>query len=231
MPHSTATRLLIPVIADLSAAAAAATVAGGLIGAFFTGGLSALLGAGAALALKLAIREALELLVSQLIDLAEGEVLAKLEGLFDDTTSSGGRDKTGALLPAGLDSVGQDLWIEFAEFADAIDQLGREQGKLQDKKKSFGGKRGKRSLVAKKDDRFAKFGAAIDKAEDKVEATAHSMQKEIEKNVEGIDKTKKSNDESEKDVKKDMEGCSPGKKDGDGKDVPMYLLAKDGTVQ
>ncbi|WP_405509930.1 hypothetical protein OG323_32195 [Streptomyces cyaneofuscatus] len=223
----------VAVIADLSAAAAAVT--GGLVGAFFTGGLSALLGAGAALALKLAIREALELLVSQLIDLAvekiEGEVLAKLEGLFDDTTSSGGRDKTGALLPEGLDSVGQDLWIEFAEFADAIDQLGREQGKFQDKKKNFGDKRGKRSLVAKKDDRFAKFGAAIDKAEDKVEATAHSMQKEIEKNVEGIDKTKKSNDETEKDVKKDMEGCGPGKKDSDGKDVPMYLLAKDGTVQ
>lgn len=223
----------VAVIADLSAAAAA--VAGGVIGAIFTGGLSALLGAGAALALKIAVREAIDLLVSQLIDLAvekiEGEVLSKLEGLFDDTTSSGGHDKNGALLPEGLDSVGQDLWIEFAEFADAIDQLGREQGRLQDKKKNFGDKRAKRSLVTKKDDRFAKFGAAIDKAEDKVESTAHKMHKEIENNVDGLDKTKRSNGDIDKGVKDKVDGCSPGKKDGDGKDVPMYLLSKDGTVQ
>nr|WP_037831685.1 hypothetical protein [Streptomyces sp. NRRL S-325] len=222
----------IAVIADLSAAAA---VAGGLIGAIFTGGLSALLGAGAALALKMAVREAIDLLVSQLIDLAvekiEGEILTKLEGLFDDTTSSQGHDKNGALLPEGLDSVGQDLWIEFAEFADAIDQLGKEQGKLHDKKKNFKDNRSKRSLVTKKDDRFAKFGAAIDKAEDKVEATAHSMHKEIEKNVTGLDKTKRSNDETDKHVKGEVDACSPGKKDDDGKDVPMYLLSKDGTVQ
>ncbi|MFB4427057.1 nucleic acid/nucleotide deaminase domain-containing protein [Streptomyces sp. QL37] len=223
----------VAVIADLSAAAAA--VAGGLIGAIFTGGLSALLGAAAALALKMAVREAIDLLVSQLIDIAvekiEGEILAKLEGLFDDTTSSQGHDKNGTLLPEGLDSVGQDLWIEFAEFADAIDQLGKEQGKLHDKKKNFKDKRSKRSLVTKKDDRFAKFGAAIDKAEDKVEATAHSMHKEIEKNVTGLDKTKRSNDETDKHVKGEVDACSPGKKDDDGKDVPMYLLSKDGTVQ
>ncbi|MCX4514513.1 hypothetical protein OHA27_30155 [Streptomyces sp. NBC_01619] len=223
----------VAVIADLGTAAAAVT--GGLIGAIFTGGLSALIGAGAALALKMAIREAIDLLVSQLVDLAvekiEGEILTKLEGLFDDTTASGGRDKNGSLLPEGSSAVGQDLWIEFAEFADAIDQLGKEHGRLHDKKKTFGDKRAKRSLVTKKDDRFAKFGAAIDKAEDKVESTAVKMHKEIEKNVDGLDKTKRTNDGTDKDVKEKVDGCSPRRKDGDGKDVPMYLLAKDGTVQ
>jgi hypothetical protein len=220
----------VVVIADLGTAAAAVT--GGLIGAIFTGGLSALIGAGAALALKMAVREAIDLLVSQLVDLAvekiEGEVLSKLEGLFDDEVTSGGRDRNGALLPEGSDAMGQELWIEFAEFADAIDQLGKEHGRFKDKKKNFGDKRAKRSLVTKKDDRFAKFGAAIDKAEDKVESTAVKMHKEIEKNVHGLDKTKRTNDDKDKEIKERLKKCGP---DTDGDDVPMYLLSKDGTVQ
>ncbi|MET9438731.1 nucleic acid/nucleotide deaminase domain-containing protein [Streptomyces sp. NPDC006551] len=221
----------VAVIADLGAAAAAVT--GGIVGAIFTGGLSALIGAGAALALKIAVREAIDLLVSQLIDLAvekiEGEVLTKLEGLFDDTMSSEGRDEKGALLPEGSDALGQDLWIEFAEFADAIDQLAKEHGRFEEKKQGFGDKRAKRSLVTKKDDRFAKFGAAIDKAEDKVESTAVKMHKEIEKNVDGLDKTKRSNDENEQKNKDKFKSCDKG--DGDDDAVPMYLLSKDGTVQ
>ncbi|NUK27624.1 WXG100-like domain-containing protein [Streptomyces lunaelactis] len=219
----------VAVIADLSAAAA--SIAGGIIGAIFTGGLTALLGAAAALALKLAIREAIDLLVEQLIDLAvekvEGEIMSKLEGLFDVEAISGGRDRNGALLPEGSDAMGQELWIEFAEFADAIDQLGEEHGRFKDKKKKFGDKRDKRSLVTKKDDRFAKFGTAIDKAEDKVESTAVKMHKEIEKNVDGLDKTKRTNDENDKHTKKEIDKCHP---DADG-DTRMYLLSKDGTVQ
>ncbi|NWF29409.1 hypothetical protein HW130_24655 [Streptomyces sp. PKU-EA00015] len=220
------------IIGDLTAAAA--TITGSVIAAFFTGGLTALLGAAAAAALKVAVREAIDLLVQQLVDLAvekiEAEVLSKLEGLFDDKVESGGHDENGKLLPKGSDAVGQDLWIEFAEFADAIEQLGKEHGRFQDKKTKFDGRREKRSIVSKKDDRFSKFGQAIDKAEDKVESTTLKMSKEIEKNVDGLDKTKKSNDSTDKDVKDKIDKCDYKKLRHDD-DVPMYLLSKDGTVQ
>ncbi|MFE2746680.1 nucleic acid/nucleotide deaminase domain-containing protein [Streptomyces scopuliridis] len=220
------------IIADLTAAAA--TITGSVIAAFFTGGLTALIGAAAAAALKLAVREAIDLLIQQLVDLAvekiEAQVLSKLEGLFDDEVSSGGRGTDGKLLPEGSDAMGQDLWIEFAEFADAIDQLGKEHGRFKDKKSKFDGKREKRSLVSKKDDRFSKFGTAIDKAEEKVESTTVKMSKELEKNVTGLDKTKRSNDSTDKDIR-DRIGPCDYKKLRRGDDVPMYLLAKDGSVQ
>lgn len=213
--------------------ASAATVTGGIVGAFFTGGLTALLSAAAVAALKQAVKEAIDLLVSKLVDLAvqkiEGEVMGLLEGLFDGSTTSGGRGRNGKPLPEGSTALGQELWIEFAEFEDAIAELGQEHERFTDKKDRFTGKRQKRSLVSKKDDRFAKFGAAIDKAEDKVEQSAHRMQKELEKNVEGLDKTKRSNDRNEKDTKDDFDRC---RRDGDDDDdVPMYLLNADGSVK
>ncbi|MEU9608623.1 nucleic acid/nucleotide deaminase domain-containing protein, partial [Streptomyces sp. NPDC048057] len=62
--------------------------------------------------------------------------------------------------------------------------------------------------------------------------TTVKMSKEIEKNVEGLDKTKKQNDQDDKKAKDDIDQCEPGdKKDGDGDDTPMYLLNRDGTVQ
>ncbi|MEU5977428.1 nucleic acid/nucleotide deaminase domain-containing protein [Streptomyces sp. NPDC047315] len=216
------------IIADVTASAAVITA--GLVGAFFTFGATAAASAAAAAALKILVREALDLLVQQLIELAtqeiEAKMLAKLEGLFDDAVSS---DTSG--LPQGSDAVGQVLWTEFAEFEDAMTALRKEHGRLQEEKGSFDGKRGKRSLVAKKDDRFAKFGQAIDKAEDKVDETTVKMSKEIEKNVEGLDKTKKQNDEDDKKAKGEIDKCEPGdKKDGDEGDTPVYILNYDGTV-
>lgn len=221
----------LAVIASLTASAA--SIVGSVIGAFFSGGLTALLGAAAAAALRQAVKEALDLLVSQLVDLAvqkiEGEVMSMLEGLFEGTTASGGRDGDGRLLPEGSDALGQELWIEFAEFEDALTELREERDRFTTKKDRFTGKRQKRSLVARKDDRFAKFGAAIDKAEDKIEQSAHKMHKELEKNVDGLDKTKRSNDKNEKKTKDDFDRCR--RPDDDDDDVPMYLLNADGTVE
>ncbi|MFP8905430.1 WXG100-like domain-containing protein [Streptomyces atacamensis] len=211
---------------------AAVSITGSVVAAFFTGGLTALLGAAAAAALRQAVKEALDLLVSKLVELAvekiEGEVLGLLEGLFDGKTGSGGRDKHGKLLPEGSGALGQELWIEFAEFEDAIAELGDEHDRFTKKKDGFAGKREKRSLVSKKDDRFAKFGAAVDKAEDKVELSVHKMSKELEKNVDGLDTTKRSNDKNEKDTKDKFDNCR--RHDDDDDAVPMYLLNADGTV-
>ncbi|GAA2452208.1 nucleic acid/nucleotide deaminase domain-containing protein [Streptomyces macrosporus] len=218
----------LAIIANVTTTIATAT--GGVIGAIFTGGLSALLSAAAIAALKQLVKEVIDLLISQLVELAtekiEGKVMGLLEGLFDGGTGSGGKDGNGNLLPEGSDALGQELWIEFAEFEDAIAELGEEHKRFTDKKNDFTGKRQKRSMVGKKDGRFAKFGAAIDKAEEKIELSAHKMSKELEKNVDGLDTTKRSNDKNEKDTKEkfDKEHC-----DGDD-DVPMYLLNADGTV-
>ncbi|MFP8886062.1 WXG100-like domain-containing protein [Streptomyces mangrovi] len=212
---------------------AAVSITGSAIAAFFTGGLTALLGAAAAAALRQAVKEALDLLVSKLVELAvekiEGEVLGLLEGLFDGRTGSGGRDRNGKLLPEGSDALGQELWIEFAEFEDAITELGDEHDRFTKKKDGFTGKREKRSLVSKKDDRFAKFGAAVDKAEDEVELSAHKMSKELERNVDGLDTTERSNDKNEKDTKDKFDNCR--RHDDDDDAVPMYLLNADGSVK
>ncbi|GAA3620493.1 nucleic acid/nucleotide deaminase domain-containing protein [Streptomyces chitinivorans] len=209
---------------------AAVSITGSAIAAFFTGGLTALLGAAAAAALRQAVKEALDLLVSKLVELAvekiEGEVLGLLEGLFDGRTGSGGRDRNGKLLPEGSDALGQELWIEFAEFEDAIAELGDEHDRFTKKKDGFTGKREKRSLVSKKDDRFAKFGAAVDKAEDKVELSAHKMSKELERNVDGLDTTKRSNDKNEKDTKDRFDNC----RRHDDDEVRTYILNSDGSV-
>ncbi|MFF0447626.1 nucleic acid/nucleotide deaminase domain-containing protein [Streptomyces sp. NPDC004609] len=220
------------IIADVTASAVA--IGAGIVGAFFTFGASTVLSAAAVAALKVLVREALDLLVQQLIDLAvkeiEGRLLKMLEGLFDDAVTSGGKDAQGKDLPQGPDGVGQVLWTEFVEFEDAMAELRREQGRLQEQKNGFDGRRTKRSLVAKKDSRFAKFGEAVDKAEDKIDETAVKMTKEIEKNADGLDRTKRDNDRDDKKAKDDIDGCQPGKKKDDGDDTPVYILNLDGSV-
>ncbi|MEU9607027.1 nucleic acid/nucleotide deaminase domain-containing protein, partial [Streptomyces sp. NPDC048057] len=59
--------------------------------------------------------------------------------------------------------------------------------------------------------------------------TTVKMSKEIEKNVEGLDKTKKQNDQDDKKTKDDIDQCDY-RKLRRGDEVPMYVLAKDGTV-
>ncbi|MEU5977425.1 nucleic acid/nucleotide deaminase domain-containing protein [Streptomyces sp. NPDC047315] len=215
-------------------AASAVTITAGVVGAFFTFGASTVLSAAAVALLRVAVKEALDYLVQQLVDLAlqeiEGQLITTLTGLFDDAVSSGGVDAQGNALPVGSQAAGQVLLTDFTEFEDAIVELRKEYGRFQEQKDGFAGKRVQRSLVAKKDDRFAKFGQAIEKAEEKVAEVAGKMAKELEKNGYGLEKSKEQNKGDDKKTKDDIEDVDHRDLSPED-DIPMYLLSKDGTVQ
>lgn len=217
----------IAVYTELASAAAAVGVA--TAAAFFTVGLSELLGAAAVAALRLAVKLAVDELIDYLTQLAvetiSGEVKELLEKAFDKQFSSGGVDGKGNLLPSGSASTAQDLVIVFDEFDQAINDLEKTRGSHAEKKEKHKAGKSKRGFIAKKDDRFRKFGEAVSEAEDLLEKKAHQLEKEIDDVAKKAKKNRDNHKDNEDKNKKDIDKC------GDQGDTPMYLLGKDGTVQ
>ncbi|MFF0747152.1 nucleic acid/nucleotide deaminase domain-containing protein [Streptomyces sp. NPDC004111] len=218
----------IACIAELGATAGAATA--GVIGMFFTAGLSGLLSAGAVIACRIALHEAIDYAVSEITsvvtDRIEAKILDKIESVFTDRLAAG---EGPAHYAPGSADMAQDLAIEFDEFDRASGGYRTTRDNFQTKKgehKSGGGKR--RSSV-KKDSRFHKLAAVMDKAEDAVDKKADETVDMLEKHGGKIDQSKKDHKAKDKEAKKGLDQCKVEKEDGG--DSPMYLLNADGTVQ
>ncbi|MGI5403632.1 nucleic acid/nucleotide deaminase domain-containing protein [Streptomyces sp. CA-135486] len=213
----------IAVITELSTTAAAATA--GVIGMFFTVGLSGLLSAAAIAAARIAIHEAIDYAIDEITTIVsekiEAKILSEIEELFTDRLGS---DDDADVKDAGSALMAQDLVIEFDEFDKASGDYKKTAKNFDGKKGSFKEGGGKRRSSLKKDSRFAKLGTAMDKAEDAVEKKSDEMVKTLEDHGGKIDKSKRSHEEHEKRRKREFEKC------GDGKEVPMYLLDADGSV-
>ncbi|MEU4493452.1 nucleic acid/nucleotide deaminase domain-containing protein [Streptomyces sp. NPDC023998] len=214
----------IAVITELSTTAAAATA--GVIGMFFTAGLSGLLSAAAIAAARIAIHEAIDYAIDEITTIVsekiEAKILSEIEKLFTDRLGS---DDDADVKAVGSALMAQDLVIEFDEFDKASGDYKKTAKNFDEKKGSFKEGGGKRRSSLKKDSRFAKLGTAMDKAEDAVEKKSDEMVKTLEDHGGKIDKSKRSHEEHEKRRKREFEKC------GDGKEVPMYLLNADGSVK
>ncbi|WP_369147254.1 nucleic acid/nucleotide deaminase domain-containing protein [Streptomyces sp. R44] len=216
----------VAVIAKLTATAATATA--GIIGMFFTAGLSGLLSAAAIAAARLVIQEAIDYAIEQITSIAgekiEGMILAEIEELFSGHL---GGDSSSEGMPAGSADMAQDLVIEFDEFDRAAGGYRKTATNFDKKKGEFTvGGAGRKSSV-KKDSRFHKLAAVMDKAEDAVEKKADEMVKTLEDHGGKIDKSKDSHKDHDDDVKDKFEKCDEDDDDA----VPMYLLNADGSVQ
>ncbi|MEK8145710.1 hypothetical protein NKH18_43795 [Streptomyces sp. M10(2022)] len=108
----------IAVIAELSATATTATV--GVVGMFFTAGLSGFLSAGAIAAARFIIKEAIDYAVEEVTsivtDKIEAKILAEIEKLFTDALGGGG---TYDVMASGTSDMAVDLAIEFDDFDKA----------------------------------------------------------------------------------------------------------------
>ncbi|WP_329433209.1 hypothetical protein OG564_10770 [Streptomyces sp. NBC_01280] len=210
-------------ITELGATAATATA--GVIGMFFTVGLSGLLSAAAIAACRFALHEAIDYAVGQITqvvtDKIEAKILAKIEDLFTDALDAHDDGKAGDYVSGSAD-MATDLAIEFDDFEKAsggYDETKRDFDKKKQLHKTGGGKR--RSSV-KKDSRFHKLATVMDKAEDAVDKKADETVHVLEKHGADIDKAKKEHKKSDKKTKEDIDSC---------KDVRTYLLDADGTVR
>ncbi|MEV6358153.1 nucleic acid/nucleotide deaminase domain-containing protein [Streptomyces hydrogenans] len=216
----------IAVIAKLSATAA--TAAAGVVGMFFTAGLSGLLSAGAIAAARLIIQEAIDYAIGEITavvtDKIEARILAEIETLFSGALESG----TGAgILAAGTAAMAQDLVIEFDEFDKAAGDYQKTADNFSEKKGEFKAGGAGRKTSVKKDSRFYKLAAVMDKAEDAVDKKADEMVKTLEDHGGKIDKSKNTQKETDKKTKSEIDKCDTP----DGDDVPMYLLNADGSVE
>ncbi|MEV6652039.1 nucleic acid/nucleotide deaminase domain-containing protein [Streptomyces sp. NPDC051219] len=218
----------IAIITKLTATAAAATA--GVIGMFFTAGLSGLLSAAAIAAARLVIQEAIDYAIGQITaivtDKIESKILADIEKLFTDRLGGGG---TYDVMADGSSDMAQDLVIEFDEFDKASCDYKKTAGNFDEKKGSFKEGGGQRKTSVKKDSRFHKLATVMDKAEDAVDKKADEMVKTLEDHGGKIDKSKRDHHDHDMDRKRELEKCKDG--DDDGDDVPMYLLNADGSVQ
>ncbi|MFB7344768.1 nucleic acid/nucleotide deaminase domain-containing protein [Streptomyces hydrogenans] len=218
----------IAIIGKLSATAA--TAAAGVVGMFFTAGLSGLLSAGAIAAARLIIQEAIDYAIEQITsvvsDKIEARILSEIETLFSGALESG----TGAsILAAGSVAMAQDLVIEFDEFEKAAGGYQKTADNFSEKKGEFkSGGVGRKSSV-KKDSRFYKLAAVMDKAEDAVDKKADEMVKTLEDHGGKIDKSKTTQKETDQEQKKKIDSCDDV--DGDDGGVRTYLLNADGSVQ
>ncbi|MEU8763941.1 nucleic acid/nucleotide deaminase domain-containing protein [Streptomyces sp. NPDC048659] len=214
----------IAIITKLSATAAAATA--GVIGMIFSAGLSALLSAAAIAAARIVIQEAIDYAVGEIAsivtDKIEAKVLAEIEKLFTRRLGGGTADDA---MPQGAAGMAQDLVIEFDEFDRAAGDYRKTAGNFDKKSGEFKGKGGNRKASVRKDSRFHKLAVVMDKAEEAVEKKADEMVKTLEDHGGKIDKSKTSHKDHDDDVKEELEKC------GDDKEVPMYLLNADGSVQ
>ncbi|MFD9090954.1 nucleic acid/nucleotide deaminase domain-containing protein [Streptomyces prasinus] len=211
-------------IAELTATAAGATA--GIIGMFFTAGLSGLLSAAAIAACRLALNEAIDYAVERITaivtDRIEARILAKIEDVFTDRLDAGDED----LSPyaAGGSDMAQDLVIEFDEFDRASGGYGTTRENFDKKKGAHKTSGAKRRSSVKKDSRFHKLATVMDKCEDAVDKKADETVDVLEKHGGAIDKGKKHHKEQDEKTKRDIDGCDSG-------DVSMYLLNADGSVQ
>ncbi|XQE90469.1 nucleic acid/nucleotide deaminase domain-containing protein [Streptomyces microflavus] len=216
----------IAIIAKLSATAAAAGA--GVVGMFFTVGLSGLLSAAAIAAARLIIQElidtAVERITSIVTEKIEGKILAELEKLFTDRLGGG---STYDVMASGSSAMAQDLVIEFDEFERSASDYQKTATNFDKKKGDFKNGGSQRKTSVKKDSRFHKLATVMDKAEDTVEEKAHEMVKTLEDHGGKIDKSKREQREEDERRKKEFEKC---KVDGDD-DVRTYLLNADGSVQ
>ncbi|MCX5440907.1 nucleic acid/nucleotide deaminase domain-containing protein [Streptomyces sp. NBC_00063] len=210
-------------ITELGATAATATA--GVIGMFFTAGLSGLLSAAAIgacrIALHLAINYAVDEITSIVTDKIEAKILGKIEDLFTDQLDAHD-DSNLDHYGLGTGDMAQDLVIEFDEFDKAsggYDETKRNFDKKKSTHKSGGAAR--RSSV-KKDSRFHKLATIMDKAEDAVEKKADETVHVLEKHGGKIDASKKEHKKSDKKTKTDIDSCDTGK--------PMYMVNIDGSV-
>ncbi|MGA4980160.1 nucleic acid/nucleotide deaminase domain-containing protein [Streptomyces cinereoruber] len=216
----------IAIIAKLTATAA--TAAAGVVGMIFTAGISGLVSAAAIAAARLIIQEAIDYAVGEITavvtDKIEARILAEIETLFSDQLASG----TGAgILAAGTAAMAQDLVIEFDEFDKAAGDYQKTADNFSEKKGEFKAGGAGRKTSVKKDSRFYKLAAVMDKAEEAVDKKADSMVKALEDHGGKIDKSKKEQKEVDKEQKQKIDSCD----DGDDKDVRTYLLNADGSVQ
>ncbi|MGW8359034.1 WXG100-like domain-containing protein [Streptomyces wedmorensis] len=216
----------VAIIAKLSATAA--TAAAGVVGMFFTAGLSGLLSAAAIAAARLIIQEAIDYAIEQITsivtDKIEGKILAEIEKLFSDQLGGGG---TYDVMASGSAEAAQDLVIEFAEFELAAGGYQKTATNFDKKKGEFNnGGAGRKSSV-KKDSRFHKLATVMDKAEDAVDKKADEMVKTLEDYGGKINKSKGSHKDHDDDVKDKFKKCD----DDDDDVVPMYLLSADGSVK
>ncbi|WP_031080715.1 nucleic acid/nucleotide deaminase domain-containing protein [Streptomyces sp. NRRL S-118] len=214
----------IAIITKLTATAATATA--GVVGMFFTAGLSGLLSAAAIGAARLIIQEAIDYAIDQITtivtDKIEGKVLAEIEKLF---TTGGTYD----VMASGSADMAQDLVIEFDEFEQAAGGYQETATNFDKKKGTFKEGGAQRKTSVKKDSRFHKLATAMDKAEDAVEKKADEMVKTLEDHGGKIDKSKGDHKGTDAGAKEEIDKCKVDKHDAD--DVPMYLLNADGSVQ
>ncbi|MET9378851.1 nucleic acid/nucleotide deaminase domain-containing protein [Streptomyces sp. NPDC002992] len=217
----------VAIIAKLTATAAAATA--GVVGMFFTVGLSGLLSAAAIGAARLLIQEAIDYAIDQITsivtDKIEGKILTEIDKLFSDKLGGGA---THDVMASGSTDMAQDLVIEFAEFEQAAGDYQKTATNFDKKKGEFkDGGAGRKSSV-KKDSRFHKLATVMDKAEDAVDKKADEMVKTLEDHGGKIDKSKGSHKDHDDDVKEKLKKCD---KDHDDDEVRTYLLSTDGTVE
>ncbi|MBT2439611.1 hypothetical protein J7E93_05640 [Streptomyces sp. ISL-36] len=215
----------VAIIAKLTATAATATA--GVVGMFFTAGLSGLLSAAAIGAARLLIQEAIDYAIDQITsivtDKIEGKILGEIEKLFSDKLGGGA---THDVMASGSTDMAQDLVIEFAEFEQAAGDYQKTATNFDKKKGEFKDGGVGRKTSVKKDSRFHKLATVMDKAEDAVDKKADQMVKTLEDHGGKIDKSNGSHKDHDDDVKDKLKKCD---KDDDA--VPMYLLNADGTVQ
>jgi hypothetical protein len=217
----------VAIITKLTATAATATA--GVVGMFFTAGLSGLLSAAAIAAARLVIQEAIDYAIDQITsivtDKIEGKILAEIEKLFSDRLGGGG---THDVMASGSADMAQDLVIEFDEFERAAGDYQKTATNFDKKKGDFTGGGPQRKSSVKKDSRFYKLASVMDKAEDAVDKKADEMVKTLEDHGGKIDKSKGSHKDEDERRKREFEKC---KHDGEDEEVRTYLLNADGTVQ
>ncbi|MFF3172910.1 nucleic acid/nucleotide deaminase domain-containing protein [Streptomyces sp. NPDC057900] len=212
-------------IAELSTTAAAATA--GVIGMFFTAGLSGLLSAAAIAACRIALHEAIDYAVGQITsvvtDKIEAKILTKIEDLFTERLDAHDDADLARYADGGAD-LAQDLVIEFDEFDKSIGGYDETKRKFDEKKNSHKAGGSKRRSSVKKDSRFRKLATVMDKAEDAIEKKADETVHVLEEHGGKISDSKKGHEKNDQKTKKDIEGCQVD-------DTPMFLLNADGTVE
>ncbi|MFG2027400.1 nucleic acid/nucleotide deaminase domain-containing protein [Streptomyces sp. NPDC048825] len=214
----------IACIAELSATAATATA--GVIGMFFTVGLSGLLSAAAIAACRFALHEAIDYAIGEITsivtDRIEAKILTKIEDVFTDHLDADEGDLAG--YTAGGAGLAQELVIEFDEFDKASGDYKKTRDNFDKKKGTHKTGGTKRRSSVKKDSRFHKLASVMDKAEDAVDKKADETVDVLEKHGGKIDKSKKDHKEEDERKKRDIDSCDSG-------DVPMYLLNADGSIR
>ncbi|MFF3312834.1 nucleic acid/nucleotide deaminase domain-containing protein [Streptomyces sp. NPDC002952] len=213
----------IACIAELSATAATATA--GVIGMFFTVGLSGLLSAAAIAACRIALHEAIDYAIGEITaivtDKIEAKILGKIEDLFTDHLDAHD-DNDLSKYAVGSADMAQDLVIEFDDFEKASGGYDETKRNFDKKKNDHKTGSGKRRSSVKKDSRFHKLATVMDKAEDAVEKKTDETIHVLEDHGGKIDTSKKDHKKNDEKTKRDIDSC---------KDVRTYLLSADGTVE